>query len=135
MHAGLRIALILVLGFAGSACERASDKPSQVDRARQELERLYDEAMKRAPEDPVEWAREDLQRVGDWEYRVTFIAATENQLLEQELNRLGEERWEAFWVRDSESGLTLFLKRPARSYLKLVPLSEIGKMISPGETQ
>ncbi len=132
MHVAKRISLVLMFLFAGSACERADDAPSQVDRARQELERLYEEAMKRAPEDPVEWAREDLQRAGDWEYRVVVIPSAEDTALELELNQLGEERWEAFWVRDTQRGLTVLLKRPARSYLRLVPFSDISRAIAPG---
>ena len=103
-----------------------------MEQALEELQRFVEEARQRAPEDPVEWAKEDLARYGDWEYRVVTLAELEADALEDELNELGQERWEVFWVERTDQGLNLFLKRPTVSYLRAVPFSEIGRAVSGG---
>ena len=107
--------------------------PSRIEQALEDLQGLIEEARERTPDDPVEWAREDLERYGDWEYRVISVANLEPEALETELNALGEERWEVFWVERTDQGLNLMLKRPAVSYLRAVPFSEIGRAIPGGE--
>lgn len=90
---------------------------------------MYEEALARAPEgvdEVVGWAREDIGRIGDWEYRIVSLEAGEPAAQEEALNALGEERWEAFWVAPQADGaLRVYLKRPAISYLRSLPLSEI----------
>ena len=102
------------------------------EQALDELQKFVEEVRQRTPEDPVEWAKEDLERYGDWEYRVVTLAELEPDALEDELNELGQERWEVFWVERTDQGLSLFLKRPTVSYLRGVPFSEIGRAIPGG---
>ena len=78
----------------------------------------------------MEWAKEDIQRWGDWEYRVVVLPEGEARALEAQLNEYGEERWEVFWVDREGGNLKIFLKRPSKSYLRSIPLSELGKAIS-----
>ena len=105
-------------------------QPSQANKAMEQVRRFYEEAKKRAPGDAVEWAKEDIQRSGDWEYRVVVLPEGEAGALEAQLNEYGEERWEVFWV-DTEGGdLRILLKRPSKSYLRSIPLSQLGKAIS-----
>ncbi len=102
------------------------------DEALAELRRLYDEARARAPEDPIGWAREDLKRVGDWEYKIVTVLESATATVEDQLNEYGEERWEAYWVQPEPDGLRVYLKRPARSYLRTVPFSELGRVFGGG---
>ena len=104
------------------------DKRSPAAQAWKEIEKLYEKAKEEAgdttPGDIVDWAKEDIQRIGDWEYRVVTVAAAGDDVLVERFNELGRDRWEIFWVERFQGGrLRLFLKRPARSYLKSIPLS------------
>ena len=134
MTRGFKILVVVWTAvLLASACEREPGAPSQAVQALEKVKRLYKEARDKVPEDPVEWAKEDIQRYGDWEYRIIVLADGEPSTLEERLNKLGEERWEVFWVERSDTDLRLFLKRPVKSYLRAVPLSELGKAISGGE--
>ena len=121
----------LVLSLFVTACGQTfEDAPAEADQALEELKKYYEEAKKKAPEDPISWAKEDLQRFGDWEYRVVSIETASNEEVEDQLNELGKDRWAVFWVQDRDDSLQVLLKRPARSYLRSVPFSELGKAIS-----
>ena len=47
---------------------------------------------------------------------------------------MGAERWECIWVQPRGSQLRLILKRPVRSYLMRVPLSQLIKLIPEGDS-
>ncbi len=128
----LLLVLVAVLSVQLAACDSEPGEPSRIEQALEDLQGLMEEARERTPDDPVEWAREDLERYGDWEYRVISVANLEPEALETGLNALGEERWEVFWVERTDQGLNLMLKRPAVSYLRAVPFSEIGSGIPSG---
>ena len=132
--AAFRLAALFAIACLSAACSRDPGEPSRAEQALAELQRLVDEAREMTPEDPVEWAKEDLERYGDWEYRVVALAELEADALEEELNGLGQERWEVFWIERTDQGLSLLLKRPAVSYLRAVPFSEIGRAIPGGES-
>ena len=125
----------LVLAVFMVGCGQTPGEPSPADKALEELRSLYERALEEAPEDPVGWAKEDLSRFGDWEYRIVEIEDDSPDALEQQLNELGTERWEAFWVERTAQGLRVYLKRPARSYLRSMPLSELGKAVSGAGTE
>jgi hypothetical protein len=109
----------------GPATEAARD-------AWRQIEDLYQRAVERGekvPDDVAEWAREDLRRIGRWEYRIEKFAHADDEALEAHLNRLGRERWECYWLRPEADGTTLFLKRPARSYLRQIPVSDLLRLL------
>ncbi len=101
----------------------------------EELRSLYDKALEEAPDDPVEWVKEDIARYGDWEYRVVVIDDMGVGELEDGLNELGAERWEVFWMERTGGNLIVFVKRPTKSYLRSVPLSGLGKALSGAESE
>ena len=120
----------MVLAAALAACSsREGAEPATADRTLEEIRRLYEEAVNAAPEDPVGWARDDLEKLGDWEYRIVVVTNGDAAATEAQLNELGKERWEVFWVTESASALTFYLKRPARSYLRMLPLSSLRGLI------
>jgi hypothetical protein len=125
------VTLTALLGFLSlsAACDREPGEASTAELALVELQRLVEETREGAPEDAVEWAREDLDRYGDWEYQVLTLAELDAESLQAELNALGQERWELFWIDSAGQGLILLLKRPAVSYLRAVPFSQIGRAI------
>ena len=98
--------------------------------ALEQIVELYEEALELAPDDPVKWAKDDIQRIGDWEYRVVVHPKAEPAELEAVLNEFGAERWEVFWVSETLTRITFYLKKPARSYLRMVPVSGISDALS-----
>ena len=83
-------------------------------------------------DDPVKWAAEDFENIGDWDYRVVDIDADTPEAIESELNALGDERWEVFWIERTATGYRVMLKKPSISYLSKIPLSQLGRFIVPG---
>ncbi len=131
----LRHSYILLLCFSLLGCSQETGEPPQTDKVMEELRSLYDKALEKAPDDPVEWAKEDIARYGDWEYRVVVIDDMGVGELEYGLNELGAERWEVFWMERTGGNLIVFLKRPTKSYLRSVPLSGLGKALSGAESE
>lgn len=115
-----------------SACSRESAEPSATDKALQEIQNKYDELVQDRLDEPVKWAQEDLENIGDWEYRVETASFTTPEDLTLTLNDLGDDKWEVIWIEKSGGDLLLILKRPSVSYLSRIPLSQIGKFIVPG---
>ena len=136
----VRVLGLTLLYVLASGCGRATDppatqaqqEPSHTDRVLSRVEQLYEsaiEAGETASSDAIEWAREDIQKIGDWEYRVVTLPALSDSALEEKLNELGSERWETFWVERTGSSLRLLLKRPARSYLKSIRVSDLARIL------
>jgi hypothetical protein len=111
------------------------DDESATARTLETLSNSYDELAKlvdRNSGDAVQWAQDDIENLGDWEYRVLELADRKPSTIEAALNEAGDERWEVFWV-EMEPGITRFyLKRPAVSYLSRVPLSVLLRTLSGG---
>lgn len=123
-------------GDSATAEDEAREGPSAADRALDELQRRYEILQQQFEEltsdqldAPVEWAQEDLENIGDWEYRVIEVDRLSAEELEATLNELGNERWEVIWVDDTLSGRTIILKRPAVSILSKLPLSTLGRLL------
>ncbi|NIM01401.1 MAG: hypothetical protein GTN89_11260 [Acidobacteria bacterium] len=91
---------------------------------------LYEQAKEKgetAAEDVYEWAREDVEKIGDWEYKVEYLANPNHIALEKKLNELGTERWEAVWIDRQGPNLIVTLKRPSRTWLNKLPLGQLIK--------
>ena len=126
--------------FTAMACSEngsgGGSKPSAAEQAWEEIEKLYEKVKgvgDTTPQEIVDWAKEDIQRIGDWEYKVISVAAADDEALEKRFNEFGRERWEIFWVeRDNRGDFRVFLKRSARSYLRSIPLSDLSKLVPSG---
>lgn len=133
----------IVVGLVGAsallvACAREPGEVPAGEKALAELKEKYSELRDKYEqlargEEAVEWAKEDLENIGDWEYRVIVIAGVDDAGLEAQLNELGNERWEAFWLERTGSGLRVMLKRPAISYISKMPFSELGRVVGDGQ--
>ena len=88
-------------------------------------------AGERVPNDVAEWAKSDIKSIGDWEYMVFDTQDASLDWIQEELNRLGSERWECMWIESLGESTRFFMKRPVRSYLQHVPLSTL-LMLMPG---
>lgn len=123
----------MLLGvFLLAACGGADSDVSTTDSALEELQRKYDELTAGKLDDPMQWASDDLKRIGDWDYRVVEIGNLEATEFEAALNDFGAERWELVWMDKTLAGHTIVLKRPSVSYLSKIPLSQIGRLVIGG---
>lgn len=83
----------------------------------------------------VDWAREDLENLGDWEYRIVDLGSSNSQEMEVELNEFGNERWEAWWVQPTGDGVRIYLKRSSFSVAGRVPVSALLRALTAGGSQ
>jgi hypothetical protein len=135
-----KLGFVLLVLFAAMACSEnesgGEGKPSAAERAWEKVENLYEKvkgAKDTTPQEIIDWAKEDIQRIGDWEYKVIRVTAAKDDALEKRFSELGRERWEIFWLeRDGRADLRVFLKRSARSYLRSIPLSDLSKLVPNG---
>ena len=125
------MALLLLCGI--SACDSGSDAQSTAQRALDELQQKYDELLQDKVEAPVDWATEDLENIGDWEYRVETVAYSSAEGFASLLNEYGNERWEVIWLERTPEGFLVVLKKPSISYLSKIPISQLGRLIIGGE--
>ena len=123
-------AAVFCLCVAG--CQNESQQPSAAERALDELQNKYDELLKDKVDVPVEWATEDLENIGDWEYRVVDLAYSSSEDLQSQLNGFGNDRWEVVWLEKSQGGFLAVLKKPSISYLSKIPISELGRIVTGG---
>jgi hypothetical protein len=129
--------LLMIAGCSGSGGENAPGSaavegdPGLWD----EVERLYEQARatgEQVPGDVYDWLKEDLNHIGDWEYRVIAVSDLAETELETTMNELGLERWECFAVVRESDAVHLFFKRPVKSYLRHIPVTDLWKLV-PGK--
>lgn len=104
------------------------------ERTLAQIRDLYEQARasgERVPLDLWAWVREDLARIGAWEYRVVRASGQGAETLEGELNALGRQRWECIGLshqpRDKE--VLLVFKRPLKSYLGRLDLRDVWRVL------
>ncbi len=78
------------------------------------------------------WLKEDFSKIGDWEYKQLTIPLTQITSLEKNLNELGADRWDCFWIQNHEGSIHLLFKRPTISYLHKLSQVDFMKLISVG---
>lgn len=123
---------VLLLCIVAASCGGDPAEPSATEKALEELQAKYEELTGDKLDDPVEWASDDLENIGDWEYRVVDLPEASAVDLEAKLNELGDERWEVVWIEETSSGKRAILKRPSVSLLSKIPLSQLGRLIIGG---
>lgn len=125
---------VLVLSLAGSPA-RAEDPSTEDTGIWNQVVALYEQAKaagETAAEDVYEWAREDLEAIGDWEYKVKYFPNVDHIVFEKKLNELGTERWEVIWIDRQGPNLIVTMKRPSRTWLNKLPLGQLLKVAAPG---
>ena len=87
-----------------------------------QLKALYESAKaagEQVPDDILDWARSDVKRIGTWDYKIVSFTSESEEVMLTELNRLGGERWECFWVETTAGGKRFYMKKAVRSYLQI----------------
>ena len=114
--------------------EENSQEPSYWDKIKKKFEDLESE-NKELREIAKEWIKEDIEKIGDWEYKVVNLEYESIDELENKLNELGNERWECFWVEKKEEVVVFILKRPKTSYLQKIPKGDLLKMLKKSQEE
>lgn len=125
-------AWIILCSLLLTGCGVKLDDRTATEKAIDELQKKYDELVADKLENPVDWAADDLENIGDWEYKVVDMNMDDATAAEEALNTLGDDRWEVFWLERNGGEFRLMLKRPSRSYLSRIPLSQIGRFVIGG---
>ena len=127
--------LILLVAVALAGCAADPDLPASPDDRvavlKERVRGLYEQAREsgqQVPKDALEWAQQDLRRIGDWEYRIVDLPREDPASRQARLNELGSERWEAFWMEPAGEGIRVYLKRRSRSWMEKIPLSELRRL-------
>ena len=121
--------VLLVLFLLGSPA-LAEEPPGEDKGIWSQVVKLYEQAKdagETAADDVYEWAREDLEAIGDWEYKVEYFSNPTRIALEKKLNELGTERWEVVWIDRQGANLIVTMKRPSRTWLNKLPLGQLIK--------
>lgn len=105
----------------GSAAQETGDWVTDT------YESLRDQGLTTAG-DAKEWVREDLKNINSFEYKVV---SKNLSTAEEELNQLGNARWECFAVDDQ----AFYLKRRSKSYLRHVPVKDLLKFLPVGASE
>ena len=122
--------------LAACEAEPGGDAPLAPMDLRERIQELYEsprEAGDDVPSSAYEWAKSDIEKIGDWEYQIVQLDVDSDAALLEQLIALGSQRWEVFWLERQGAELRAFLKRPARSYLRLLPVSELSRLVPMGE--
>jgi hypothetical protein len=134
------LALLCVLAFAWTTPVSLADQDETVPEEPSTWEQVlvYYEKAKAAgeqvPQDVYEWAKLDLSKIGDWEYRVESIGLSSSTVVQNRLNELGASRWECIWIDYTGEKPLFVFKRPARSYLQNLSLSQLMKLVPRGQS-
>ena len=119
--------------------EKKEEEKSYLDR----LKKAYDEKVesgkklyeknfgdgKELTEQTKQWVKEDIENMGDWEYKIVAFGGKASTEMEKELNQLGNERWQCFWVEPSGKNKVFYFKRTKKSYIQKIPAGDLLKII------
>jgi hypothetical protein len=113
--------------------QEEADKALSLWEQAQAYYELAKQAGESVPGNATDWLKQDYENIGDWEYKVVRGSLGEPAgALETMLNQLGNDRWELLWIQPQEESCLLFLKRPVRTWISTVPLTDLLKVISGG---
>jgi hypothetical protein len=120
----------------GSDQKKQKEQKAAETSSWEEAQKLYEKAKNAGddvPKNVADWVKAEFQRMGTWEYRFVSLNANDTAELEKELNIMGKERWECFWLEREGNVMRLAFKRPAQSYLQALPVKELMKLIAAGQ--
>ena len=94
--------------------------------------KLYDENLgsdKTLKSKTKNWVKEDIEDIGDWEYKLVAFGDKAHLELEKELNQLGKSRWQCFWVEATGKDKVFYFKRSKISYMHKMPAGDLLEII------
>ncbi len=122
MRTGL-IPLCAVLALA-AACNDAS-----LTDLRGDAQDVLDEARNRA-QAIGELSADEMSEIWAIEYRTLLVSDADLGTLDEQLNALGQERWECYHVSDEAQGKLFYFKRPKSTAIaNLTNLLRMGSVV------
>jgi len=117
---------------------KKNQKKTEIEKSSywKQIKELYEKAKEKGedvPGDMAEWVKQDIKKIGTWEYKIVTISSSDSEKIEKQLNELGKERWECYWIQKQDQDQVFFFKRTGRSYLRFVPGRELLKIATPGD--
>ena len=129
------IAIIVASCAVLMSCGVSDDNaPSMSKRYTAKVQEIYEKLKasgEAVPDNIVDWIKEDIEKIGAWEYKFVHSDADPDSGVENMLNDLGQKRWDCFWIERRGKGLTLYLKRPVKSYVSTIPPRHLWKFFTP----
>ncbi len=146
MKAMILISFCLFTGTILFAAEEKKEK-TYTERLKEKVQagkELYDKGVKGAKEKYSEtfedgkvltekskdWLLKDIDSIGDWEYKVVTYGPKDAKVLETDLNELGNERWQCFWVEASGKEKVFYFKRTKMSYVSKIPAGALLRILA-----
>ncbi len=115
----LLLCLILLAG-----CEQGANNPD-LQRLTKELDQTLQEAhqfFEGATSTGNELATKEVEKLFTFEYRVEELdSSLSPEEMQEQLQALGQERWECFHAEPQAKSLRFFCKRRPKTYLRYIP--------------
>lgn len=73
----------------------------------------------------IEFVKEDISRLGSWQYTSRTVTNEDPSQVVAMLNRMGASKWECFWVDKQPTETTLYFKKSPRSYVSSIPFKDL----------
>ena len=105
-----------------SAARNTQTTPTATQEYAQWLKDVYEKAKESGEQIPtniLDWAKSDMKKIGTFDYKIVTFKSEPEEKIVAELQRLGSERWECFWVEQTPDGKKFYMKKAVRSYLHL----------------
>jgi hypothetical protein len=86
--------------------------------------KLYEQNFgdgKELTEQTKEWVKEDIENMGDWEYKIVAFGGKATTGMGKALDQLGNERWQCFWVESSGKDKSFISRGQRRATFKRFP--------------
>jgi len=122
----LMLNLFLTSNF--SFAQEEMEETSYWETIKDKFEELKSDNLEKS-EKARNWIEEDIEKIGDWEYKVIKMSSSNNEEIEENLNKLGTDRWECFWVEKRKEEIVFYFKKPKISYLQKLPTGDLLKII------
>lgn len=76
-------------------------------------------------QDITEFVKEDIAKLGAWEYTSRTIGHEKPNEIVTMLNHMGRQKWECFWVDRQKNQTVLYFKKSPRSYISRIPFRDL----------
>ncbi len=128
-----RVGSLLLLTLCGCGqspdWDRVKDDAGRtLDDAQQQTREALEDARRQASQ----WKKlseEEIQKLWAVEYKTIHISGSDTAVFDVRLNDLGKERWECYHVTEATQGKVFYLKRPAASSLRYLPLRDLLRVV------
>jgi len=124
--------IFIVFCFALPQSTSAVDEKAEEENSQRNLKDDYESIKKSGKQwsqNATEWIKKDIKKAGTWEYKIVTTKLNDLQMLEKELNELGLNRWEFFWVEREQDKIIMFFKKTRTSYIRSIPAKEMLKLV------